>query len=375
MLAVINEIKKQNQDVEILYVGSRDGLESRIIPQTGIEFREISSGKFRRYHKNAVLNIVDVTTLFKNFVDMFRFAKGYFEAKTILNEFRPNVVFTKGGFVSLPVGLAAASLKYPLVVHESDSIMGLSNKLLADKAQKVCVSYPTKYYPEISDEALVYSGNPVREDMFNGSKTKAKEEFAIKSKKPVIMIIGGSQGALAINQLISESLRDLLPKYEIIHVAGERDFDWLDFKSDKIPEDLKESYHLYNFLSGNLKDAYAIADLVISRAGNNVIAELAALGKPTILIPLSSSANDHQLENARIISRMGAAILMLQEHLTPQKLVRQLELLFSEPNELKDLGERLHDLAKLDAAEIVANEVIRLGEVAKEQEEEDVEEG
>jgi UDP-N-acetylglucosamine--N-acetylmuramyl-(pentapeptide) pyrophosphoryl-undecaprenol N-acetylglucosamine transferase len=360
VLAVINELVKAEPTIEILYIGSDNGLESKIIPQAGIDYRSIASGKFRRYHRNNILNIIDPTTFVKNTKDFFGFVEGYFKAKKIIREFDPDIVFTKGGYVSLPVGLAAASLKFPLVIHESDSIMGLSNRLLARKADVACVSYPVASYKDEKLENLVYTGNPIREDIKGGDKKKAYIQFGLDQKKKTVLIIGGSQGAYIINKIIAESLGDLLKKYQLIHVSGERDYDWLEYQSKKLSKDLQQNYKLFSYLSGDLKDAFAVADLVVSRAGNNVIAELAALSKPVILIPLATSANDHQLNNARILSRMGAVILMLQDHLTSKKINRQIELLFDDPDEMKRMSEKLHSLAQEDAAEKVAKEILSL---------------
>jgi len=335
-------------------------LESKIVPQTGIGYKAISCGKFRRYHRNNLLNIVDPSTLFKNSKDLFNYRKGISESKKIIEDFDPEIIFTKGGYVSLPVGKAAVSLGYPLVIHESDSIIGLSNRLLAKKADRVCVAYPVENYKNEQLNNLIYTGNPIREDIYDGNRKRGIEEFGLSEKLPTIMIIGGSQGALAINQLISEVLTVLLAKYQIIHVSGERDYDWLLYKSQQLDKSLAKNYHLHNFLSSSLKDAYAVSDLVISRAGNNVIAELAALAKPTILIPLSTSANDHQLVNAQILSQAGAAVLMLQEHLSSKKLSRQIDILFERPDELESMAKNIEKFAKKDAAEAVAKEIINL---------------
>lgn len=361
-MAVVNELVRLDKTVEILYIGSTDGQESKIIPQTGIKYASIAAGKFRRYHSSTLLNIIDPTTLFANISDFFRFVRGYFQAREIIAEYDPDVVFSKGGYVSLPVGLAAHSLHYPLVIHESDSIMGLSNKLLGKRADKVCVSYPVKGYTEIEREKLVYSGNPVRADIYGGKKEAAVTELGLDSKLPTIMVIGGSQGSLAINQIVSEALQQLLSKYQVIHVSGERDYDWLGFQAAKLPEDIQKRYFLYNFLSGNLKDAYAASDLVISRAGNNVIAELAALQRPTILIPLSSSANSHQLSNAKIVSRMGAAMLLLQENLNAKTLVRKIDYLFENPDEMRAMADKISTLSTPGAAKIVATEIYAQGD-------------
>lgn len=285
------------------------------------------------------------------------------EAKKIIQDFDPDAVFTKGGYVSLPVGKAAISLRYPLVIHESDSIIGLSNKMLAKKADRVCVAYPLPAYKEENLDNLIYTGNPIREDIYTGNRDRGRKEFNLSDKQPVLLVTGGSQGAYIINMLVSDALEKLLENYQVIHVSGERDYDWLSYRTQKLEESLKDNYHLHNYLSENLRDALAVADLVISRAGNNFIAELAALAKPTILIPLSTSANDHQLTNAKILSQSGAALLMLQEHLTPKKLIRQIDLLFDRPEELKQMSEHIHEFAREEAAKLVASEIIK---VAKE---------
>lgn len=370
-MAVISELQKYDSSVEILYIGSEEGLESKIIPQTGINFRSVPCGKFRRYHGNKILNLIDPTTIFKNTQDFFRYFKGTSEAKKIIYEFDPEVVFTKGGYVSLPVGKAAISLGYPLIVHESDSILGLSNRILAKKADKVCVAYPLETYKHENLNDLVYTGNPVREDIYGGKKDRAIREFNLHDRMPVIMVIGGSQGSYVINQLIADSLKGLLQHYQVIHVSGERDYDWLLYRSQKLEPDLSKNYHLFNFLSGDLKDALAVSDLIISRAGNNIIAELAALSKTTILIPLSTSANDHQLNNAQILSQTGAALLMLQEHLSTEKLIRQIDLLFEQPEERQKMAEHIHEFAKKDAALLVAREIIKLAKEYLSQDETD----
>lgn len=263
----------------------------------------------------------------------------------------------------MPVGLAAHALHYPVVIHESDSIMGMSNRMLAKRADKVCVAYPVKSYTDIDRDKLIYSGNPVRSDIYGGKKEAAVKEFGLDPDLPTIMVIGGSQGSLVINQVVSESLGELLTKYQIIHVSGERDYDWLGFQADKLDEKLRSRYFLFNFLSGNLKDAYAASDLVISRAGNNVIAELAALHRPMILIPLSTSANSHQLSNAKIVSRMGAAMLLLQDNLSSKTLIRKIDYLFENPDEMKAMAEKVATLATPDAAKIVAAEIYRQGSI------------
>lgn len=316
----------------------------------------IRSGKFRRYHKSNILNIIDPTTVFKNALDFKNFICGIFDSLKILKNEKPDVVFLKGGYVSLPIGIACRIKRYPYFIHESDVVPGLANRILEKGAQKIFVSYPLKNFPELDKEKLVYSGNPIRKDILDGDKKRAYESLGLKEGLKTILVMGGSQGARAINELVGEKLKSYLEKYQLIHISGDWDYDWLEYKSQKL--DHKDRYKLVSFLTGELKDAYKIADIVISRAGNNVLTELAAIGKPTIVIPLESSANDHQLANAKAYSREGAVCVMLQSHLKPDKLFNQADMLLSNPEEMSFMSEKIRKFYKEDASDIVADHLI-----------------
>lgn len=368
LLAVISELKKKYQTSEIVFVGSKGGIEEKLIPQADIKTLTIRSGKFRRYHRSKILNIIDPATIFKNALDLKKFIFGIFDSLKILKEEDPDIVFLKGGYVSLPLGIACRIKRYPYFIHESDVIPGLANRILLKKAQKIFVSYPKENFPDIPEDRLVYSGNPVRKDLLEGDRKKAYETFELDKKLKTILVMGGSQGAHVINELISEKLNKYLDKYQIIHISGDYDYDWLDYKSKKSTH--KERYKLAGFLTNELKEAFAVSDLVISRAGNNVLVEIAAFSKPAIIIPLESSANDHQLANAKAYSREGAAYVMLQSHLEGDKLFKQVDSLLNDKEELSYLSEKVHHFYKEDAADIIADTLINFyKDIMREEEE------
>jgi len=360
-LAVIKAIQKKDSDAKIFFVGSRFGLESRLIPKIGIKYYGIRAGKFRRYHKSKVLNIIDPTTIFKNVADFWRFLSGIKEARTILIHEKPDVVFAKGGFVSLPVGMAARIQKIPIVIHESDMVMGIANRKMAKFARKVCVSFPSKYFPDVKKEKLVQTGNPIRDDILMGDKRRFLGENGFDSKTKTILILGGSQGSLFLNETVLEIIESLLSLWQVIWVAGDRDADLVMYKTRTLEEDLKKRLKVFGFLTSEIADVYATCDLAVTRAGSNVLFELAALGKPAILVPHDVSPGGHQFENARFFSRSGAAYILSQEGLTPQKLLHQISYLLGSDKELILLAEKMRTLADPDAAGKVANLVLEEG--------------
>lgn len=357
VLAVVSELKSKYQKAEIVFIGSKGGIEGKLIPEKGIKSLTISSGKFRRYHRNTLLNVIDPTTIFKNARDFLRFISGIFDSLKILKEEDPDLVFLKGGHVSLPVGIACRIKRCPYFTHESDVIPGLANKILLKKAQKIFVSHPLENFPDINKEKLIYSGNPIRKDILEGDSKRAYEIFEFKKDLKTILVLGGSHGARKINEIFSEKLGNYLEKYQVIHISGDLDYDWLDYRSQKLLSH-KDRYKLVGFMTGELKDAYQIADIVITRASNGVLTEIAALKKPALVIPLESSANDHQLANAKAYSREGAVYVMLQSHLTPEKLFSQVDRLLDDPEELSFMSGKINKFYKPDAASIIADSLI-----------------
>jgi UDP-N-acetylglucosamine--N-acetylmuramyl-(pentapeptide) pyrophosphoryl-undecaprenol N-acetylglucosamine transferase len=356
ILAVTEELEKKGVK-DIVYVGSGLGMESKIIPQLGMVFVPIHAGKFRRYHNNLILNIIDPTTFFKNAFDFFNFVRGYFESLFIIKKYSPDVVFIKGGFVGVPIGLAAASLGKKIIIHESDSKMGMANKLLSRFAEIIMVSYPEKYFKELGEERLIFTGNPVRKELLEGEKNKALKIFELNESLPVILVMGGSQGSRFINNLVLDSTNQLLDKYQIIHVTGDLDYADIVSRRSKFSLKRKDRYRVFNYLSKELKHAYAICDLVISRAGQNSIAEFCALGKPMILIP-HGPVTAHQHQNAKIMSRLGAAYMMIEEDINKDIFVDQINLLFEKEGELDFLSKKSKEVGRPQAAKEMAEVII-----------------
>lgn len=298
-------------DYEIFYIGSYDGIEKSLIEQQNIPYYGISSGKLRRYFD------------LKNFSDPFRVLKGVSEANGLLKKLTPDVVFSKGGFVSVPVVHAARSLKIPVIIHESDMTPGLANKLSTPAADKVCCSFPEtlSYLPK---DKAVLTGSPIRQELLSGDRDKARAFTGLSDDgKSTLLVIGGSQGSVAINNALRQSLDTLLEKFHIIHLCGKGNLD------DSLEG--REGYVQYEYIGEELCDLFALCDFVLSRAGANSICELLALRKPALLIPLSQAASrGDQILNARSYEKQGYSMVLLEENLTPKALTDSLNQLFEE---------------------------------------------
>ncbi len=308
---------------EIRYIGSYAGIEKGLIEQAKIPYYGISSGKLRRYFD------------LKNFTDPFRVLKGYGEAKKILKEYRPDIVFSKGGFVSVPVVFAASRLHIPVIIHESDMTPGLANKLCFSSATRICCNFPEtlKYLPEGKS---IHTGCPIRDELKNGSRLAGLKLTGLKAEKPVLMIIGGSTGAVAINNAVRAALPKLLETYQVVHLCGKGN---LDQSLDKT-----EGYVQYEYMGEPLKDIFALADIVISRAGANAICELLALKKPALLIPLGLSASrGDQILNAESYAKKGYSKLLPQEELTPERLVADVNDLYANRSQYRQAMEQASD--------------------------------
>jgi UDP-N-acetylglucosamine--N-acetylmuramyl-(pentapeptide) pyrophosphoryl-undecaprenol N-acetylglucosamine transferase len=361
-LAVIKSLKRIDKDTKIFFIGSRFGIESQLIPKMGIKYFGVSAGKFRRYHKSKILNIIDVTTIFKNAADLGRFIAGIGQARNILAHEQPDILFSKGGYVSLPVAIAARTLKIPVVAHESDAVMGMANRQIAKFAKKICVSFPESRFPDIDKEKLVVTGNPIRDDILMGDGERYKIEIGFDKQRKTILILGGSQGSLYINETVLDSLEELLEEYQILWIAGERDASFVEYRIKELPEAKRKYVKVFGFVTSEIADIYSATDLAITRSGSNSIFELAALGKPAIFIPHDVSPGGHQFENARTFSRAGAAYVMNQETLTSKKLIHQIKFLFGNTEETVKMAEKMRGLSDMGAADKVAKVVIEEGE-------------
>ncbi|MDF2538029.1 MAG: murG [Herbinix sp.] len=299
-IALLPSLIKEGYDIQ--YIGSYNGIERKLIEEYHIPYHGISSGKLRRYFDP------------KNFSDPFKVLKGYLEARKIIKKLKPDIVFSKGGFVTVPVVLAAKKHKVPVIIHESDMTPGLANKIALPAAKKVCVNFPEtlKYLP--SDKAVL-TGTPIRKELFSGNRIKGLDHCSFSANKPVLLIIGGSSGSKAINDMIRGMLPTLIRDYQIIHICGKGNLE------DRLSG--TAGYVQFEYCKEELSDLLAAADVVISRAGANVICELLALRKPNILIPLpQGSSRGDQILNAESFERQGYSYLLKEETLSGADLLQ-----------------------------------------------------
>ena len=297
-IALLPSLRKANFDIS--YIGSYKGIERNLIEEQGITYYPISSGKLRRYF--------DI----QNFTDPFRVLKGYGQAKQLIKKLKPDIVFSKGGFVSVPVVLAAKAKGVPVIIHESDMTPGLANKIAMRGATKICCNFP-ETLAHLPQEKAVLTGSPIREELLRGNKAAALSFLGFNDEKPVLLIMGGSIGSVFINNAVRSSLDDLLKSFQIVHLCGKGN---LDSALDK-----SEGYRQFEYISDELPDIFAAADIVVSRAGANAICELLALRKPNILIPLSKNASrGDQILNAESFEKQGFSLVMEEESVTGTKL-------------------------------------------------------
>lgn len=338
------EAAASGRPLELHYVGPKPQDAPGLIAE-GIRLHGIFAGKLPRY---ATWRLV---------LELLKLPVGLVQALGAMLVVMPDVVFAKGGYGSVPVVLAAWLYRIPVVVHESDTVPGLANRLAAMFARRIAVAFPqtTKLFKE---GKTVVTGNPIRRPLLAGSAERARAELGITTDKPVLLVLDGSQGAEAINDLVIASLRDLLIRYEVIHQTGERRYNQVVEEAKvEVGAGVEVSYHAAPFFTEEeLANAYAVASLVVSRAGSGIF-EIAALGKPSILIPLPHAAQDHQRENAYAYAHTGAALILEQGNLTPHLFAERISSLLDNPETMQKMSERAKAFAVPDADERVAAEV------------------
>ena len=305
-IALLPRLKELQYDIH--YIGSYQGIEKELIEPFGIPYHGISTGKLRRYLSA------------RNLTDPFRVLKGLGEARRLIKILDPDVIFSKGGFVSVPVVLAGKKRHVPTIIHESDMTPGLANKLSLSAATKVCCNFP-ETLELLPEGKAVLTGSPIRQELLSGDRYKAREFLGFTSDKPVILIIGGSLGAVAVNEAVRAILPELLKTYQIIHLCGRG-------KIDPTLVNL-EGYAQYEYIKEELKDLFALTDIVVSRAGANAICELLALHKPNLLIPLPANASrGDQILNARSFERQGFSIVLEESEMTNETLLAAINRLY-----------------------------------------------
>jgi len=353
IIAVAREIRRINPDPKLrfFYLGPEDDFASILLSQEEMEIKKILAGKIRRY--------VNLKSVLQNLVDIFvKIPAGIFKSFFYVFFKSPDLIFSKGGFGSIPGVISAWILQVPIFLHESDVSPGIANKILARFSRVIFVSFPKTENFKIAK--MVPVGNPIRRELLEGSKEDIGEILTLTREKPVILILGGSQGAQRINDKVLEILPELLKDFEIIHQTGTNNFRSVRAEARVVlTGDLDKYYHPFPFFREHeLKQAYWAADLIVSRAGSSTIFEIAALGKPSILVPLPEAAQDHQVKNAYAYAQEGACEVLEEANFTPRFFLEKLKYFFSQPQELTDMTKAAEKFARPLAAKQIAERIV-----------------
>ena len=353
IIAVARELRKQtdSKNLEFLYMGPKDDFAEILLTQEGIKVYHTLAGKVRRYG--------GFKTLLPNLFDTFiKTPLGISQALFRLFLLSPDLIFSKGGYGALPVTIAGWILQVPIFLHESDMIPGLSNRIGGAFASQIFVSFPhTSFF---SAKKMVQVGNTIRKEILIGSKQEARELLKLQGDKPIILFMGGSQGAQRINDMLLVVLDEMLKDFEIIHQAGDKNFSQASQEAKVVvSKEHSPYYHVVSFFKEpELRHVYAATDFIVSRAGSGSIFEIAALGKPSILIPLPEAAQNHQIQNAYEYANTGAAIVLEESNLTPHFFLEKLKYLLSSPSELTKMSQAALQFAKPEAATTIAQHLI-----------------
>jgi UDP-N-acetylglucosamine--N-acetylmuramyl-(pentapeptide) pyrophosphoryl-undecaprenol N-acetylglucosamine transferase len=343
-LAIVDELLKLPGERSVVWIGSSSGMDRSIVEGHGVRFIGISTGKLRRYFS------------WKNFTDLFRIAGGFFASMGILMRLKPAIVFSKGGFVSVPACLAARILKIPVITHECDFSPGLATRINARVASDVFVSYEetARAFPERMRQRVTVTGNPVRPVFYSASAERGRAFLGCSdSALPILLVLGGSLGARQVNEMVLGSLESLCANFVVVHQTGEQNRD--QAASDVSPT-VKERYKPYAFIREEMADVLAAAALVVARSGANTVWECAAAGKPMILVPLEKgSSRGDQVENARYFVSHGAAIMLTGSEATSERLAETVLGLVAHEGVMKDMAQNSAALgADRPAARIAA---------------------
>lgn len=336
--------------VECIWIGSTGGIEARRAPEHGIPYHAIPTGKLRRYWARE--NITDLA---------LNVPAGMVAAFRLLRRLQPGVVFGTGGFVAVPVVIAAAAARVPIVIHEQTAAAGLANRIAARFARKIAVSWEdgSSVFPA---EKVVLTGNPLRPELRSGSRADAVARFGLDPSVPILYVTGGAQGSMRINRAVGEALPVLLEHTQIIHQCGSNaatnDRRWLEDRRARLPAELVRRYTVMPFVGAELGDVYAAASLVVARAGAGTVNECCQLGVPAIYIPLPSASRDEQTANARLVERAGGCVMVRQSALKPERLLERIRQLLGDPAALKAMGDRARALAIPDADERLAGVIL-----------------
>lgn len=335
-IALLPELRKR--DYEVFYAGTRSGIEDRLITREGVPFHAITAGKLRRYFD------------LKNITDLFLIFTGFIQSMYHLVKLRPDVVFSKGGFVSTPVVWAAWLLKIPVIIHESDCTPGLANRLSLPCAAKICYSFP-ETARHLKKEKSVFTGLPVRRTLLEGDRRKGLRLCQFSIEKPVILVMGGSQGSVVINAAVREALPHLSNEFNICHICGKGNLG-----------EPRPSYRQFEFVSDELAHLFAITEVFVGRSGATTLFELLALKKPSLLIPLATGASrGDQILNARSFEKQGFSVVLPQDELSASKLIEISRNIYSRKEEFISAFERCAVPDGIKAVTDVIESVVKSG--------------
>ncbi|MER6579242.1 UDP-N-acetylglucosamine--N-acetylmuramyl-(pentapeptide) pyrophosphoryl-undecaprenol N-acetylglucosamine transferase [Nonomuraea sp. NPDC001023] len=346
-LTTLSAVQRRQVPHDVLWVGTENGLEARITAEHGIPFKAITTGKLRRRP-----NLKELGT---NIADVFRIPVGVFQAVGHAARYLPDVVLSTGGYVAVPIGVAAKLIRRPLVMHEQTTVVGLANRILARLATRIALSHESslEYLPPSARAKAVVTGNPVRPELLQGNRAAAYDLFGLTFEVPLIYVTGGAQGSKQINTLIAEILPRLLPHAQVVHQCGPA---WIDqMRAVEVPPGLADRYHPVPYVGAELPDLFAAADVVISRSGAGTVSELTAIGKPSLLIPLIPTGGDEQRKNAGYLVSAGAARALLEPRPTAEQLLAELMPMLADPGLRAAMGQAAAKLGRLDAADALCD--------------------
>ncbi|MGH8887400.1 MAG: UDP-N-acetylglucosamine--N-acetylmuramyl-(pentapeptide) pyrophosphoryl-undecaprenol N-acetylglucosamine transferase [Egibacteraceae bacterium] len=344
----VRELAGEGAEPALFWVGTANGLEARVAAENRVPFRAITTGKLRRS--------AHLRQLGRNFVDAFRIPLGILQAVAVVARWRPDVVFSTGGYVAVPVGVAAWLLRRPLVMHEQTVTVGLANRILARLSTQVLLSHESslRFLPSKARRRAVVTGNPVRPELLGGRREAALDTFELDPALPVVYVTGGAQGSVQINTLVAEILPELLSRCQVLHQCGELSYERMNAVAQALPQEQRARYRAVAYVHAELPDVLAAADIVVARSGAGTVAELTALGKPCILIPLVPTGGDEQRRNAAHLAEAGAARVLAGDDATPQRLLAELLALLDDPTQRDRIAAAARAHGRPDAAAAVA---------------------
>lgn len=351
IIAVYRECQRLSTSKhKFYYLGPKDETSETFLSKEDITIKYVMAGKIRRYFdvKSTLLNLVDI---------IFKIPIGTIQALFYIFFVAPDVIFSKGGYGSVPVVFAGWILGTPVFLHESDAIPGAANHFLSRFSLEIFSAFPrTESSSNLPEEKTIAVGNPIRPEVIEGSTKEIEDSFNLSGGRPVILIVGGSQGSQRINDVILQALSGMLQKFEVIHQCGTKNFSTVKSESDVVTnKDLKKYYHLFPFLSEQeLAAAYKLSSLIVSRSGSGSIFEIAAMGKPSIIIPLPESAQNHQVENAYHYAHNGACVVIEESNFAPHFFLERLDYLFAHKDQLANMAKAATNFSRPRAAEVMA---------------------